>query len=112
MVRALAASEIDDGTGVRALALAASFMRTKGVWLSDEAPNDRTLAAIDKDLRNYSDWMDDFSGVTDKVKDFFSGLGDTISGEFKSRRAGRRRDEEDSDDDADAPESDFDDDDF
>ena len=80
---ALEASEIEDGTSVRAMALAASFMRAKGVWLADEAPLDRTLAAIDKDLRSYSEWMDDISDVADKVKDFFSGLGDTFSGSGK-----------------------------
>lgn len=91
---ALEASEIEDAAGVKALALAAAFMRAKGVWLADEAPLDRTLAAVDKDLRSYSDWMDDVSGVADKVKDFFAGLGDTVSGMGKSRES-QRDDKED-----------------
>ena len=94
---ALEASQIDDPAGVRGVALAASFMRANGVWLADEAPNDRTLASIDKDLRSWSDWMDDFSGVGGKVADFFAGLGDTISGEFNKRRGNNETEWEDVD---------------
>ena len=73
---ALSAADIDEGVGgLRALALAATFMRAKRVWLKDEAPCDTTHAAIDKDLRSYADVVGDVSTYAHKVKDFFKDLG-------------------------------------
>ena len=83
---ALAAADLDDGgIPLRSLGLAASFLRVMGVWLEDTAPNDSTMAAIDRDLRTYADWLGDLNGITNKVRDFFNDL----SGGFEKGFSGK-----------------------
>lgn len=70
---ALFVAQVGDGPvpGVRSLALAAAFMRAKQVWLDDEAPGDKTMAAIDRDLRSYADWTKDAASVTNWMSGVF-----------------------------------------
>ncbi|MEM8919890.1 MAG: hypothetical protein AAGB25_00880 [Pseudomonadota bacterium] len=63
---ALEAAEVPGpGLAAKAAALAASFLKAERIWEADEAPLDRTMAALDRDLRRYSDWMRDMSQMAD-----------------------------------------------
>ena len=70
---ALQAAGVDEpDIGGRALALAAAFLRAKGVWRRDAAPCDATMAAIDRDLRRYADWMGDVGKVSSWVRNLLT----------------------------------------
>ncbi len=89
---ALTAAGLDgDGVNARAVGIAATFLSAKAVWLDDEAPNDMTMAHIDRDLRKYSDWMRDIEKATgwatDAVKDFMA--------QFSGRKSRRDTNDED-----------------
>ncbi len=71
---ALFTAGIDEAAmGLKAVVIAGIFLRANGIWRDDVAPCERTMAAIDGDLRQLENWRQDFERLGDMVQSVFSG---------------------------------------